>query len=100
MNYASNNDNAGPKRPVTGLEFRRACFRRTHSGGVRRGTRARRSKYSHQDVGNFTADLQAYKRVLVYCRSGKRAQIASAALEKAGLKTIFCVANGGWLDWQ
>lgn len=55
---------------------------------------------SHEDVGQFVSELKQYKKIFLHCRSGKRAQVATAVLEKAGINTIHCVADGGWLDWE
>jgi rhodanese-related sulfurtransferase len=54
----------------------------------------------HEDVEQYVNELKQYKKILLHCRSGKRAQVATAALEKAGLTNIHCVAQGGWLDWS
>ena len=54
----------------------------------------------HEEVEKFIPELKQYKKILLHCRSGKRAQIATAVLEKAGLTNIHCVASGGWLDWS
>lgn len=53
----------------------------------------------HEDVEKYASELKQYKKIFLHCRSGKRAQVATAALERAGLTNIQCVASGGWMDW-
>ncbi len=53
----------------------------------------------HDEVGQHAQELAKYERLYIHCRSGKRAQVARETLEKAGLKNIVCVADGGMLDW-
>jgi len=53
----------------------------------------------HDQVGAHVAELKKYERIYVHCRSGKRAQMATADLERAGLKNLVCIADGGMMDW-
>jgi rhodanese-related sulfurtransferase len=51
-------------------------------------------------VGNHTQELAHFERIYVHCRSGKRSQMATAELERRGLKNLVCISLGGMLDWM
>ena len=55
----------------------------------------------HDKIGDYTDSLAAQKDepIVVYCKSGKRANAAVDALEKAGLKKI-SVLEGSFDAWQ
>lgn len=53
----------------------------------------------HDQVASHAAKLKGYERVYIHCRSGKRAQIALAELEKQGLSNLVCISDGGMMDW-
>lgn len=55
--------------------------------------------FSHDVIENHISELKKYEKIYIHCRSGKRAQVALAALEKHGFKNIVCIADGGMLDW-
>lgn len=54
---------------------------------------------SHEEVGTRAGELKRFEKIYIHCRSGKRAQIAMAELEKHGFKNLVCIADGGMLDW-
>lgn len=53
----------------------------------------------HEEVAHFAGELKNYDRVIVYCRSGKRSQIAFHSLAQMGLKNLVCVSGGGMMTW-
>jgi hydroxyacylglutathione hydrolase len=53
----------------------------------------------HDQVQNHLEELKKYKTIYVHCHAGKRAEMASQVLAKAGLKNVVCVANSGMKDW-
>jgi rhodanese-related sulfurtransferase len=53
----------------------------------------------HDEVSQHATQLKSYEKIYIHCRSGKRAQIAFADLEKQGLKNLVCISTGGMLDW-
>jgi rhodanese-related sulfurtransferase len=53
----------------------------------------------HEEVAHYAAELKAYDRVIVYCRSGKRSQVAYHSLAQMGLKNLVCVSGGGMMTW-
>lgn len=50
-------------------------------------------------VISHAEDLKKYERIFLHCRSGKRAQMATAALKEAGLNNIICIGTSGMMDW-
>ncbi len=44
-------------------------------------------------------DLDKEKEVVMYCRSGKRSQVAGMVLEMVGFKKVVNL-EGGLIDWQ
>lgn len=48
---------------------------------------------------NYADDLNKYKRVYLYCRSGRRAQTAFTNLSILGLENLVCVGHSGMPDW-
>lgn len=53
----------------------------------------------HDEVAQHASELKQYDRVYIHCRSGKRAQLAFADLEKQGLKNLVCISDGGMANW-
>ncbi len=55
----------------------------------------------YDQIGQYKDKLSAYKdhNVVLYCRSGRRAQIAAAALQRLGLSQLVDL-NGHLLLWQ
>lgn len=53
----------------------------------------------HDQVAFHLDELKAYQRIYLHCRSGKRAQVASETLRRAGLSNIVCIAGSGMEDW-
>lgn len=51
-------------------------------------------------VGNHADELKDKQKVIIYCRSGRRAQVAWEELTGHGLNNLYCVADGGMLDWN
>lgn len=49
--------------------------------------------------GQFSDELKKYKRVYLYCRSGRRAQTAFANLSIMGLNNLVCVGHSGMPQW-
>jgi sulfur dioxygenase len=45
-------------------------------------------------------ELKAYKKVYLYCRSGRRAQTALADLSIMGLDNLACVGHSGMPEWE
>lgn len=54
---------------------------------------------THEEVNSIAEELKNFKRVYIHCRSGKRAQMAYAALNQQGLENLVCIADGGMMDW-
>ncbi len=52
------------------------------------------------EVSQHLTEIKSYQRILLYCRSGKRAQIATMELEGQGVLGIECVAQGGMITWE
>jgi len=44
-------------------------------------------------------ELKQYKRVYLYCRSGRRAQTALTNLSIIGLDNVICISHTGMADW-
>jgi rhodanese-related sulfurtransferase len=55
----------------------------------------------HDEIGNYVDSLAAFKDepILIYCRSGKRAESAVKTLEEAGFSKIQ-VLEGSFSAWQ
>jgi phage shock protein E len=53
----------------------------------------------HEEVARKANELKKYDTVYIHCRSGGRAQIAAAELEKHGVKNLVCVVGSGMPDW-
>ncbi len=51
------------------------------------------------DEGNYVAELKNYKRVYLYCRSGRRAQTVFTNLSIMGLNNLVCVGHSGMPEW-
>ncbi|MBL7716879.1 MAG: rhodanese-like domain-containing protein [Bdellovibrionales bacterium] len=52
------------------------------------------------DVTHYAKELAEHEKIYVYCHAGRRSQMASIALEKAGLTNLICVSGGGMGDWM
>ena len=48
---------------------------------------------------SFLEELSSYKRVFVYCHSGRRAQTVYTMLGMQGLENIVCINSSGMADW-
>ncbi len=53
----------------------------------------------HDQVAAHLDELRGYRRIYIHCRSGKRAQMASETLTRAGLENLVCIAGSGMDDW-
>ncbi|HUP55903.1 MAG TPA: rhodanese-like domain-containing protein [Bdellovibrionota bacterium] len=53
----------------------------------------------HEEVAAHAAELKKYSKIYLHCRSGKRAGIATQALEAAGLKNIVPITTTGMMHW-
>ena len=53
----------------------------------------------HESVTGITDELKSYDTIYVHCKMGGRANMASEALESAGLTNIVCVGDGGMERW-
>ncbi|MBS1958502.1 MAG: rhodanese-like domain-containing protein [Bdellovibrionales bacterium] len=53
----------------------------------------------HDEIAKRADELKQYERIYIHCRSGKRAQLAFADLEKQGFKNLVCVGDGGMVEW-
>lgn len=53
----------------------------------------------HDQIVQHAAKLQPMEHVYIYCRSGRRAQVACGDLERRGLTNLVCVPVGGMPDW-
>ncbi len=51
------------------------------------------------DEGEHVEALKSYKRVYLYCRSGRRAQTVFTNLSIMGLNNLVCVGHSGMPDW-
>lgn len=51
------------------------------------------------DEGRFVDDLKSYKKVYLYCRSGRRAQTVFTNLSIMGLNNLVCVGHSGMPEW-
>lgn len=51
------------------------------------------------DEGGYVDELKAFKRVYLYCRSGRRAQTVFTNLSIMGLNNLVCVGHSGMPDW-
>jgi rhodanese-related sulfurtransferase len=49
--------------------------------------------------GQYADELKKYKRVYIYCRSGRRAQTAFTNLSIMGLNNLVCVGHSGMPQW-
>ncbi len=45
-------------------------------------------------------ELRGYDRIFLYCRSGRRAQMATTNLSFQGLNQIVCISHSGMPDWE
>ena len=58
---------------------------------------------SHEEVmvkaPELKPELENFNKVIIYCRSGKRSQMAHNALEAQGLSNLLCICNSGMQDW-
>lgn len=54
---------------------------------------------AHDQVHQHVDRLRTYDKVYIHCRSGKRAGIAMEALQKAGLKNLYCIDDSGMEHW-
>jgi len=52
------------------------------------------------DEGSYADDLKTYKRVYLYCRSGRRAQTVFTNLSIMGLNNLICVGHSGMPEWE
>ncbi len=46
------------------------------------------------------AELKDFKTVYIYCRAGRRAEMAVQMLNLQGLTNLACVDEGGFPDWE
>jgi rhodanese-related sulfurtransferase len=53
----------------------------------------------HDQVAAYVDELRGYRHVYIHCRSGKRAQMAAATLQAAGLENLVCISGSGMEDW-
>jgi rhodanese-related sulfurtransferase len=53
----------------------------------------------HEQVLAHKQTLAKYRVIYLYCRTGRRAIVATNALNKAGLNQIYCIGTSGILDW-
>jgi rhodanese-related sulfurtransferase len=53
----------------------------------------------HESVTGIADELKSYDTIYVHCKMGGRANMASEALEIAGLTNIVCVGDGGMERW-
>lgn len=53
----------------------------------------------HDQITARLDELRGYGRIYIHCRSGKRAELASQALLKAGFNNLVCVSGSGMDDW-
>lgn len=53
----------------------------------------------HDEVDQHLSELKKHKRLIVFCRSGRRAQAAVETLKQMGLVNMECVGDGGMLEW-
>lgn len=51
-------------------------------------------------VMNHSSELKNFKTVYIYCRAGKRAEMACQILGSLGLSNLACVDEGGFPDWE
>lgn len=51
------------------------------------------------DISAGALDALKQKRVVVYCRSGKRSMVGAELLEGAGFKNVTSM-DGGWLEYS
>jgi rhodanese-related sulfurtransferase len=45
-------------------------------------------------------ELRSFKTVYIYCRAGRRAEMALQMLSIQGLTNLVCVDEGGFPDWE
>lgn len=43
--------------------------------------------------------LRQYKKIYIYCHSGRRASAAFDTLKNAGLNNLVCISDGGMATW-
>ena len=53
----------------------------------------------YTEVANHIEELKKYKKIFIYCRAGRRAQVAAYELYSRGITQIVCIAEGGMPDW-
>ncbi|MEW6055320.1 MAG: rhodanese-like domain-containing protein [Bdellovibrionota bacterium] len=53
----------------------------------------------HEQVADFAGELKNYRKIYIYCRSGRRVEYALHELERAGLINLEGVIDGGMPDW-
>lgn len=53
----------------------------------------------HDELPSRINELRRYRQIYVHCRSGRRAEVASQTLLKAGVENLVCVAGSGMDDW-
>lgn len=53
-----------------------------------------------EEVDQIADELKNLKQVYIYCRSGRRAEMAAGILESMGLNNLSVVVQGGMLDWN
>lgn len=53
----------------------------------------------YTDIEKHVEDLAKYNNIVVFCRSGKRCQIACGLLQQNELNNFTCITNSGMQDW-
>jgi rhodanese-related sulfurtransferase len=54
---------------------------------------------SHESVAEHSKELQLYRTVYLYCRSGRRVDFACDELVRSGLRNVVGVVQGGMPEW-
>jgi phage shock protein E len=53
----------------------------------------------HTAVAEHAGELKKFEKIYVHCQAGKRAQVASQALQKAGITNLVVIQNSGMGNW-
>jgi rhodanese-related sulfurtransferase len=54
---------------------------------------------AHDEIEDRATELKSFQKIYLYCRSGRRAEVAAGILKGMGFKTIIGVFDGGMPDW-
>lgn len=53
----------------------------------------------HDKIATHKEELNKYKKIYIYCRSGKRAQMAFESLKQLGFNNVICMDDSGMEYW-